>query len=82
MEVLWIDTGIVTIPLFKIDIPLYSECVGFGAKFSRMESDEKVESRKVFRPLCLLMCEDFGHGKILQIPVIGDHIDRSPEPSR
>ena len=61
MEVLQIDTGIVTIPLFKIDVPSSSECVGFGSEFSRMEMDDKVESRKVFRPSCLSMCEDFGH---------------------
>jgi len=59
--VLWIDAGIVAIPLFKIDVPLSSECVGFGSEFSRMETDYKVESRKVFRPMCLLMHEDFGH---------------------
>jgi len=59
--VLWIDTGIVTIPLFKIDIPLSSECVGFGSKFSGMEMDYQVESRKVFRPMCLSTHEDFGH---------------------
>ena len=49
--VLWIDTGIVTIPLFKIDVPLSSKCVGFGSEFSRMEMDYKVESRKVFNVL-------------------------------
>ena len=59
--VLWIDTGIVAIPLFKIDVPSSSECVGFGSEFSRTETDYQVESRKVFGPSCLLMHEDFGH---------------------
>src|SRR5882724_1110424 len=59
--VLWIDTGIVAIPLFKIDVPSSSECVGFGAEFSRMEMDDEVESRKGFGPSCLPTCEDFGH---------------------
>ena len=59
--VLWIDTGIVAIPLFKIDVPLSSECIGFGSEFSRMETDYKVETGKVFRPSCLSTCEDFGH---------------------
>ena len=49
-EVLWIDTGIVTIPLFKIDVPLSSECIRFGAQFSRPEMDDEVESGKVFGP--------------------------------
>ena len=56
-----VDTGIVTIPLFKIDVPLSSECIGLGSKFSGMETDYQVESRKVFRPTCLSTCEDFGH---------------------
>ena len=59
--VLWIDTGIVAIPLFKIDVPSSSKCVGFGSEFSRTETDHKVESRKVFGPTCLSTREDFGH---------------------
>ena len=59
--VLWIDAGIVTIPLFKIDVPLSSECIRFGSKFSRAETDYEVESRKVFGPMCLSTHEDFGH---------------------
>ena len=73
--VLRIDSGIVTIPLFKIDVPLSSKSVRFGSEFSRTEMDDEVESRKVFGPSCLLMCEDFGCGEVLEIPVIGDHID-------
>ena len=60
-SVLWVDAGIVTIPLFKIDIPSSSECVGFGSEFSRTKMDDEVESRKIFTPLCLSTCEDFGH---------------------
>jgi len=58
---LWINTGIVAIPLFKIDVSSSSECVGFGSKFSRMETDYKVESGELFGPTCLLTHEDFGH---------------------
>ena len=61
MEVLWVDTGIVTIPLFKVDFPLSSQCVGFGAEFPRAEVDDEVESREAFEPTCLSMCKDFGH---------------------
>ena len=75
VEVLWVDTGIVAIPLFKIEVPSSSKCVRFGSEFSRMETDDEVESRKVFGPSCLLMHEDFGHLKILQILVINDHIN-------
>ena len=60
MEVLWIDTGIVTIPLFKIDVPLSSECIRFGSELSGMEADDEVESGKIFVPSCLSTREDFG----------------------
>ena len=40
-----------------------------------METDDKVESGKVFGPACLPMHEDFGCGEVLEIPVISDHID-------
>ena len=61
MQAFGIDTGIVAIPLFTIDIPSYSKCIGFGAKFSGKELDHKVETREVFRPLCLPTHEDLGH---------------------
>ena len=60
-EVLWINTGIVAIPLFKVDVPSSSECIGFGSELSGVETNDEVESGKVFGPSCLLMCEDFGH---------------------
>ena len=75
MVVLWIDSGIVTIPLFKIDIPSSSKSVRLGSESSRTETDDKVESRKVFRPTCLSMREDFGCGEVLEILVTSDHID-------
>ena len=59
--ILWIDAGIVGIPLFKIDVPSSSECIGFGSEFSGMETDDEIESGKIFGPMCLLMHEDFGH---------------------
>ena len=67
---------VVAIPLFKIDIPSSSECVGFGSEFSGTEADDEVETRKIFGPSCLSTREDFGHGKVLQILVISDHIDQ------
>ena len=76
MIVLRIDSGIVAIPLFKIDVPSSSKSVGFGSKFSGTETDDEVKSRKIFRPSCLLTCEDFSCGEVLEILVISDHIDR------
>jgi len=59
--VLWIDPGIVAIPLFKVDIPSSSHCVGFGSKFSGTETDNEIESGNIFGPMCLSTHEDFGH---------------------
>ena len=76
LVVLRIDSGIVAIPLFKIDIPSSSKGVRLGSEFSRTETDDEVESRKVFGPTCLSTHEAFGCGEVLEIPVIGDHINR------
>ena len=40
-----------------------------------METDDEVESGKVFGPSCLFTHEDFGCGGVLEVPVIGDPID-------
>ena len=40
-----------------------------------MEADDKVESRKVFRPSCLVTHEDLGCGKVLEVPVVGNYIN-------
>ena len=37
--------------------------------------DNEVEGGKKFRPTCLLMREDFGSGKVLEVPVVGDNVD-------
>ena len=76
MVVLWVDSGIVTIPLFRVDVPLSSKSVWFRSKFSRAETDNEVECGKKFRPMCLSTCEDFGSGKILEVPVVGDDVNR------
>ena len=75
MKVLWVNTGIVTTPLFKIDVPTYSECIRFGTKLPRPKPYDKVKSRELFGPMCFVPHEDLGHGKMLQVPVISDHID-------
>ena len=75
MVVLRIDSGIVAIPLFKIDVPLSSKSVRLGSEFSGTETDDEVESGNVFGPLCLSTRGDFGCGEVLEIPVVSDHIN-------
>ena len=52
-EVVRVDCGIASIPLFRIDIPSSSESIWFGAKTTRAEPDDKVELEEVLRPPCL-----------------------------
>ena len=56
-EVVRIDYGVASIPLFRINIPLSSESIWFCAKMTRVESDNKVELREVLRPLCVIVQE-------------------------
>src|SRR5882724_1738368 len=58
VKVLWVDTGIVAIPLFKIDIPLSSKCIGFCTKLPGPKLNYKVKSHEIFGPLCLPTCEN------------------------
>ena len=44
--VLQIDVGIVTIPLFGIDIPTSSQCIRFHSEPTRAESDHEIELGK------------------------------------
>ena len=46
--VLWVHSGIVAIPLFRVDVPSSSKNIRFGYKFSGMEIYDKVEGRKKF----------------------------------
>jgi len=50
-EVVRVNYSIASIPPFRIDIPLSSESVQFGAKTTRVEPDDKIELGEVLRPL-------------------------------
>ena len=52
-KVMRVDCGVASISFFRIDVPLSSENIWFGAKMTRAESDNKVKLRKVLRPLYL-----------------------------
>ena len=47
LEVVRVDCGIASIPLFRIDVPSSSESIQFSAKMTRAEPDDKVELEKV-----------------------------------
>ena len=50
LTVVRIDSGIVAISLFWIDVPMAGKRIRFAAKTSRAKANEKVELTKVFRP--------------------------------
>ena len=60
LEVVRVDCGIASIPLFRIDIPSSSESIWFDAETTRAESNDKVKLREVLRPLHLPLGQYLG----------------------
>jgi len=75
LEVVRVDCGVASIPLFRIDIPSSSESIWFGAKMTRVEPDDKVELGEVLRPLHLPPGQYLGSRKILKILMIHNNVD-------
>jgi len=46
LEVVRVDCDIASISPFRIDVPLFSESVQFGAELTRVEPDNKVVMRR------------------------------------
>ena len=70
-----INCGLASIPLFRIDILPSSESVQFGAKMTRTEPDDKIELRKVLRPLHLPLGQHLGSRKILKVFMICNNVN-------
>ena len=73
---MWIYANIVPIPLFWVDIPMASEGIGLCSEASRAEADGKVELGEVLQPMGLMAGQDHGAGEVLQVLVVGDHVDQ------
>jgi len=76
LEVVRVDCGIASIPLFRIDVLSFSESIQFGAETTRVEPDDKVELGEVLRPLHFLLDQYLGSREILKVLMIHDNIDR------
>jgi len=74
-EVVRVDYGIASIPFFRIDVPLSSESVQFGAKMTRAEPDDKIELGEILRPPCLSLGQYLGSWKILKVFIICNNVD-------
>jgi len=75
LEVVRVDCGVASIPLFWIDILLSSESIWFSAEMTRAEPDDKVELREVLGLLCLPPGQYLGSRKILKILMICNNVD-------
>ena len=75
LEVVRVDCGIASISPFRINIPLSSESIQFGAKITRAEPDDKVELGEVLRPPHLPPDQYFGSREILKVLMICDNVD-------
>ena len=70
-----VDTSIVPIPLFWVDVPTVSEGIWFHTKASRVKVDKEVELAEELRPVGLPAGKELQGGEIFKILVIGHDID-------
>ena len=75
LEVVRVDYGIASIPPFRIDVPLSSESIWFGAEMTRVEPDNKIELGEVLRPLHLPPGQYLGSRKTLKVLMIFNNVD-------
>jgi len=75
LEVVRVDCGIASIPPFRIDIPLSSESIWFGAETTKAEPDDKVELEEVLGPPRLPLGQYLGSRKILKVLMICNNIN-------
>ena len=74
-EVVRVDCGIASIPPFRINVPLSSESIWFGAETTRVEPDNQVELGEVLRLPHLPLGQYLGSRKILKVFMIHNNID-------
>ena len=74
-EVVRVDCGVASISPFRIDIPLSSESIWFGAKMTRVEPNDKVELGEVLGPPCLSPDQYLGSRKILKVLIIYNNVN-------
>ena len=75
LEVMRVDCGVASIPLFRVNIPLSSESIWFGAKMTRAEPDDKIELGEVLGPLHLSPGQYLGSRKILKVLIIYNNVN-------
>jgi hypothetical protein len=76
-EVAQVDSSIVAISPFWVDVLTSSERVRLSTETPRAEADDKIELRQVFGPTGLSAGEDLCSGEILKVLVVGDNVDQN-----
>jgi len=75
LEVVRVDCGVASIPLFRIDVPSSSESIWFCAETIRVEPDNKIELGKVLRPPHLPPGQYLSSRKILKVLMIYNNVN-------
>ena len=75
LEVVRVDCGVASIPLFRIDVPSSSESIQFCAEMTRVEPDDKVELGEILGPPCLPPGQYLGSRKILKVLMIHNNVN-------
>jgi hypothetical protein len=76
MEVMGVNSSVVLIPLFGIDVPASSKGIWFSSKFSRTEMYEEVELVEELRPTSLMAREELCGSKVLKVLMVCDNVNR------
>ena len=75
LEVVRINSSVVPIPLFWVDVPASSQSIRFFSEASRAEANGKVKLGEELRPVGLTTSQVLGGGEIHQILVVSDHVN-------
>jgi len=75
LEVVRIDCGVASIPLFRIDILLSSESIWFGTEMTRAEPNDKVELGEILRLPHLPLGQYLSSRKILKVLMIHNNVN-------
>ena len=77
MEVVRIDTSIVLIPLFRVDVPASSEGIRLSSEASRAETNDEVELGEELQPAGLLLSQKLGGCEVFQVLMVSDDVNQN-----
>jgi hypothetical protein len=71
-----VNSSVVLIPLFGIDVPASSKGIWFSSKFYGTETYEEVELVEELRPTSLTAREEFCGSEVLKVLMVCDDVNR------